>query len=394
MRNFRQYVVKQTGDDDITGYVNNVIEQPMVYQANPLVERKNNFNTLETKLFYLGLSIIRPKLPNSKYHDKDFLKAVIPIKEIIHLLGGNKVYYDKLKKVVEDLSGKRVFIENKKTRKFTAYPVFGMLDWDPKIGLTIAFNSYMYPFLLDLANRSYTRIEFEQIWKLSSVYAIRILELTLQYRSMGERTITITDLRKYLGIPDDAYKGRMDNFKKKAIEHPVAEINEKTHFNIIYDYKKTGRNVTAVRFRIVDKSEILDAEVAIVKKNAHAVVEELVAMGVDKAMANTVVKKYGHVYCEENANYIKEKYGKTAQNLAGYIIKAIQNDFFGEHRKKLDKEVMELWPTLDKEDIDALAELAYKKGDEAAMRRLILHQQERIEKHEQKYPYDADYDEY
>jgi len=387
MRNLRQYVVPKKDNDDATEYVNNVIVQPVVYQSNPLVERKNNFSTLETKLFYLGLSIIRPNLPNSKYHDNDFLKAVIPNREVIDILGGNDAYYDKLIKIVERLSSKSVFIENKKTKKFTAYPVFGMLEWDSKIGLTIAFNSYMYPFLIDLANRPYTRIEFEQIWKLSSVYAIRILELNLQYRSIGERTITIADLRKYLGITDDAYKGRIDNFKKHVIEMPIKEINEKTNFNIIYNYKKKGRNVTAVHFRMVDTSEMLDAEVEMVRKNSRAVVEELVAAGVSKAMANTVVKKYGHVYCDENANYIKEKYGKTAKNLAGYIIKAIQNDYFGEHRKKLDQEVMELWPTLDKEDIDALAELAYKKGDEAAMRRLYLHQQERIAKEEQENSY-------
>ena len=351
------------------------ILSPVVYQANPLVELKNNFSTLETKLFYLGLTQIRPKLPNSKYYDEDFLRAVIPTKEVIAMFGGNNVYYSELRKAVESLVSKSVYIKNNKNENFAAFPVFAMLKWEKDKGLTIEFNKYMYPFLLDLANKSYTRIEFEQIWKLSSIYAIRILELCLQYRSVGERTITVEDLRKFLGIAPEAYKDRIGNFKKNVIELPVKEINEKTDFNIIYNYKKTGRSVTAVHFRLIDKNKISNDEIETEKKNARAVASDLVSAGVDKAMANTLLKKYGSVYCKENTKYIINKYGKTAKNIAGYLVKGIQEDYYGQHKKKLDKEVMEIWPTLDEEDVKALREME-KKGDEMAICRLELYEKE------------------
>jgi len=382
-----RYVIPKDSNPNEPVKVEEILS-PVVYQANPLVERKNNFSTLETKLFYLGLTQIRPKLPHSKYYDEDFLRAVIPTKEVIDMFGGNNVYYNELRKAVESLVGKSVFIKNNKNENFVAFPIFAMLKWDKSTGLTIEFNKYMYPFLLDLANKSYTRIEFEQIWKLSSIYAIRILELCLQYRQLGERTLTIEDLRKYLGIAPEAYKDRIGNFKKNVIELPVIEINEKTDFNIIYDYKKTGRSVTAVHFRLIDKNKISNDEIENEKKNARAVVSDLVGDGVDKAMANTLLKKYGSIYCAENVKYVKKKYGKTAKNLAGYLVKAIQEDYYGQHKKKLDKEVMEIWPTLDDEDIKALRQME-KKGDEMACRRLELYEKELDKKYSG--PTDDDY---
>ena len=383
----RRYVIPKDKESNAPIKVENVLSS-VVYQANPLVERKNNFSTLETKLFYLGLTQIRPKLPHSKYYDEDFLRAVIPTREVIDILGGDNGYYNELKKAVESLVSKSVYIKNNNNENFVAFPVFAMLQWEKDKGLTIEFNKYMLPFLLDLANRSYTRIEFEQIWKLSSIYAIRILELCLQYRNVGERTITIEELRKFLGIDPEAYKGRMDNLKKIVVELPVKEINEKTNFNITYDYKKTGRSVTAVHFRLIDKNKISNDEIENEKKNARAVVSDLVSDGVDKAMANTLLKKYGSIYCAENVKYVKKKYGKTAKNLAGYLVRGIQEDYYGQHKKKLDKEVMEIWPTLDDEDIKALRQME-KKGDEMACRRLELYEKELDKKYSS--PTDDDY---
>ena len=367
----RQYVAPQISANMPEGQ--KPLVQQVVYQGNPLVERKNNFNTIETKLFYLGLTQISPKIPKAKYFDEDFFRVLIPIKDVIEMFGGYNSYYGELHKAVNNLAGKYISIKTKKG--FENYPIFAFLKWNKDTGLLLEFNRYMSPFLLELANRSYTRIEFEQIWKLTSIYAIRILELILQYRSLGERTLTFEDLRTYLGIDADMYKNRVDNFKKYVIELPVKEINEKTHFNIIYTYKKTGRVVTSVKFHIIDKSQILDCVIESQKVWSETVVKDLVKQGVALGMANTLVKKFGNNYCADNANYVIEKYGEKAKNLAGYIVKGIKGNYYGENQKKLNKEVIELWPSLEKDDIIALKELA-EKGDKLASRRLDIYYEE------------------
>ena len=259
----------------------------------------------------------------------------------------------------------------KTDKKRVTYPVFAQLKWDKEKGLIIEFNKYMQPFLLELANRAYTRIEYEQIWQLSSIYAIRILELVLQYRSIGHRLISLDDLRDYLGIDKKSYKNRINNFKKYVIENPIQEINEKTHFNILYEYKKDGRSVTSVHFFLVDTNKPVSEEIRIELERKERVRQDMIRFGVDEGMANTLLKQYGTMYCQENMQYVTVKYAKQAKNLAGYIVRAIQKDFYGEHRKAMDKELIDMWPHPDDDMISELEGLA-NNGDQFAQRRLYL----------------------
>ena len=337
---------------------------PFVYMANSLVERKNTFSALETKIFYLGLTQIRPKLPQAGYYDATLPKSVIPTKEIVNMLGGHNKYYVELKKALTTIDSKDLIIPNEADTYEPIHPVFSNLTWEKQSGLTMKFNDRMQPYLLNLTGGSYTRIEYGQIMKLSSIYAMRILELCLQYRCIGERTITVEELREFLGVPSDAYKNRMDNFKKAVIQLPITEINKKTNFNIICKYKKKGRNTVSANFRWTRK----DHET----KDADAVFSYLLNLGVDKVSADKLVEKYGAAYCKKNAEFMKMKFDEMRKKLGERIIKAILEDEYGQHKKMLDKEVMEIWPTLDNEDIMALNQMA-NKGDERAQRRLYLY---------------------
>jgi len=337
----------------------------VIYQANPLIQRKNDLNLLETKLFLYCLTRLNPKLPKSKYYDQEFMKTNIPTKEIIEMFGGNNWYYDELKKIARQLASRAVVIERE--HGFTAFSLFAEIDFDTKKGLTFEFHKNMYPFLLDLANRSYTRLDFEQLWKLNSVYAIRILELLLQYRKLRTRTITIEELRDWLGIPDDVYKDRMDNFKKFVIELPVKEINTKTDFTVMYEYKKTGRRITAVCFVLIEAAR---QEIEESKEDKEAL-KIMKKSGMDEGMADTLLKKYGAERCLNNARYIRNSYGSKAKNIAGYIVESIKHDFWAQHREQMDKNLIQTMPADTPEQIENIKNLA-AEGDPFAMRRLEL----------------------
>ena len=342
----------------------------VVYQANPLIQRKNDFNLLETKLFLYCLTRLNPKLPNSKFYDSDFMKVTIPTKEVIEMFGGNAVYYEKLKEITRRLVSRTVIIERK--HGFKGFSLFSEIDFDSKTGFTFEFHKNMYPFLLDLANRSYTRLDFEQLWKLNSVYAIRLLELMLQYRKIRVRTVTIEELRTWLGIPDDAYRNRIDNFKRFVIELPVKEINEKTKFTITYEYKKTGRHVTAVCFVIIEPAQQEpDVDDAAAEAENQEALQAMKKNGIDEGMAKTLLKNYGASRCLENVKYIMRSYGETAKNPAGYIVESIKHDFWAEHRKQMDKNLIMTMPADTPEQIEDI-KLRAAEGDPFAKRRLEL----------------------
>ena len=92
--------------------------------------------------------------------------------------------------------------------------IFREMQFDKKKGgLSIRFNEDMRPYILELAGKPYTKIAAKTIFALSSVYAIRLLELLLEYQNIPrfqqngriERNITIEDLRFYCNVGPSKY---------------------------------------------------------------------------------------------------------------------------------------------------------------------------------------------
>ena len=231
-------------------------KETIVYQANPLITGRRDFSLIETRLFYIGLRDIVPKLtskgtPWGNREDNDFPVTVIPAKELVTMFGNDK-YYNTLQGICENMAEKTVKIKRVGKKGFSVYPVFAELTYTVDEGLKLEFNSKMKPWLLDLADKPFTKLPFEQIWALRSSYAVRLLELLLQYQNTKthERTLTIDEIRQSLGVPDEAYRDRMNNFKRYIIENTIKDINEKTAYKVEYESVKEGRKIVAFKFKL------------------------------------------------------------------------------------------------------------------------------------------------
>ena len=230
-------------------------KEVMVYQANPLIERRWDFSLIEARLFYIGLKDLMPRLtdkvkPWEEMTVKDFPTTRLKPHEITEMFGNDK-YYSTLEDICVKLAGKTVKIRRENGKGFSAYPVFLKLDYVPGEGLTLIFNPCMLPWLLDLAGKSFTKIPFEQIWALRSQYSIRLFELLLQYQNTKDhqRTICIEDLRECLGVPLGTYTA-MDNFRRRVIDSSIKDINENTKFKVEYENVKEGRKIVAFKFKL------------------------------------------------------------------------------------------------------------------------------------------------
>lgn len=237
-------------------------KEVIVYQANPLIEGRREFSLIESRLFYLGLRDVVPKLtdrgtPWGNKTGGEFPVTVIPAKELVSLFGNDK-YYNTLQGICENMAEKTVKIKRTEKKGFSVYPVFAELTYTVDEGLRLEFNSKMKPWLLDLADKPFTKLPFEQIWALRSSYAIRILELVLQYQNTKthERTISLEDLKQYLGMSLDSYKGRNNTFKEKVIMSSIKDINEKTAYKVELETIHEGRKIVAFKFKLHLPAEI------------------------------------------------------------------------------------------------------------------------------------------
>lgn len=215
----------------------------VVFQHNKLIEAKYSLTLQEKRLLLWCLGDIKPG-------DTDTRSVMIPVREFCQVIGiSPDSTYASIKKIVVDFRNKSMTITDLEERTHT---YVGWLDhgkYHEKEGIIeIQFHRFLIPFLLDLKS-NFTAIPLSQTLGLSSIYAIRMYELLKQYESIGERKISLVELREFLGMFNEKLK-RYADFKIKVLEIAQRELLEKTDIRFEFEETKTVRRVTGLLFRI------------------------------------------------------------------------------------------------------------------------------------------------
>ena len=317
----------------------------LVYQGNPLIQSRKQFSTVGMRLFILGLMTLNPHLSkNDKYFDKEFPSAHISTNELTRVFGNTR-YLEMLKAECDKLFNSSVTLDYK-NGGFKLMHIFDVLEYLQNDGLYIQFDAKMKEYLLELVEGGYTALNIEQIFKLTSTYAVRLIELCMQYRNMTKnnvitRSLTVEELRFYLNVPEDAYEGRMSNFRKYVLDEPIAEIARITDFRMSYQVEKEGRRIKHFVFEL-DLSKIAEKtfsinfeEVEKLPENApYADVQgELIKQGFSAKSAQEILKEVGdNVEVGLRLEYALKslpEYEKKSpiKNKQGFLRKAILEDW-------------------------------------------------------------------
>lgn len=307
--------------------------RPTVYQANPLIEGRKPMNALEMRLFLLALQNVNPHiLQNDKYYDRGFKELHLTPNKVKEIFGHGE-YLHRLKEVCKHLIQRSVIIEGENGERIY-YALFGRIRYQPRDGLRIKFNDDMRPLILDIleSGYSYTKVSMKQIFQLSSAYAMRLLELMLQYRGMMKdkkivRQMALDELRFRLDVQEGTYPAIKD-FKRRVLDAPIREINEKTQYRISYENVKTGRKVTGFIFtmdcsNVIPESAVQD-EVALEmmpsKKDGHGLSEQAINKLTTLCGSNAEFKRR-----MEYALELAEK--RRIKDLPAFLYKAIEQDY-------------------------------------------------------------------
>jgi plasmid replication initiation protein len=122
----------------------------------------------------------------------------------------------------------------------------------------------MKPFYLQL--EQYTKFRLKHILPLKSSYSFRIYEILKQYLTIGNRTISIYELKKMLEI-EDKYSLYAD-LKRNVLQITQKEINANTDIKFTYLEEKEGKKVVAIRFYITS-NEVQALEIMPKVKNQN-----------------------------------------------------------------------------------------------------------------------------
>ena len=310
----------------------------LIYQGNPLVQARKEFTTPQMRLFLLGLRGLNPHFSlRDKQYDEKFPELFIPTARLTELLGGNTWYLHELEDVCSKFFDAKIHLRYE-DGGFTLMHIFRRLDYVVGEGLYLQFDELMRPYLLDLFQaKGYTEIEVEQVFLLTSTYSVRLVEIMLQYQNIAnfkehaeiKRELNLEQLRFMLNVPEGSYDGRVDNFRKFILDAPIAEINEKTLYEMSYTVIKQGRNVTGFELRM--KLPIAPKEISL--EFGERAIEELKRLGFTEQAAMGIWKK-----CNNTEDCLKriitaqkllsrQKRKNGVENELGFLRQAIEENW-------------------------------------------------------------------
>jgi len=256
--------------------------QDRVVKSNQLIEARFKFTLWETRVFTRMVNLL-------KKEDKEFQRHRLYIKDLMDFYGSSsKEDYKVLKRIPISLSKKQIHIKGKdKDGKsiwyhITLFPTTispGDDDSDDNDSsynsyIELRFNEDLKPLLLEL-KEMYKIYDINCIIPLRSVYSIRIFELLKQYEKIGERTMTMLELKEMLHLieTEEEFKDRVDklrgeekekakkkgrkeqykkytDFRKRVLEQAKKELTEHCDIEFSYEEIRERRNVKAIKFTI------------------------------------------------------------------------------------------------------------------------------------------------
>ncbi|OOF40823.1 RepB family plasmid replication initiator protein [Rodentibacter rarus] len=211
-----------------------------VVKANSLIEATYRLTLDEMRLLALTIGTMNPK------SDKQVFE--FSVSEFVNQfpeVNADRAY-TQIKSAIERISERWVKTEDE--RHVTKFRWVSSQTYFKKEGrFKIALTNEIMPYLTQLKGQ-FTQYQLNHISGFSSVHAIRLYELFTQYKRLGDRYISVEDLKKWLQL-EDKYD-RYNNLNQRVLTPALSEINEKSDLFVEYEPIKKGRKVTGIEFSI------------------------------------------------------------------------------------------------------------------------------------------------
>ncbi|WP_075983660.1 replication initiation protein [Bacillus massilinigeriensis] len=289
----------------------------LVTKSNKLIEANYKLGIIEQKIILSLASTIQPT-------DNDFKTYTLPVREFCNLLGlTGAPKYSELKRITKELMQKvfEIRIDNKVIQvAWLSYVAYNETEGS----IDLRFDPFLRPYLLEL-KKEFTSYRLENVVKLKSSYAIRLYELLKQYEKIKERTFSLSDLRKLLGV-EDIYPA-YGNFKQRVIIPAQKELKKKTDIYFEFEEVKFKRRVEKVKFIILTNKTSKKEELQLSFFNENPDEVKLSNLFIDR------VKKLGMKLGVNIPNEIIGKWAEHGQDNVLSLLEKIQN------RKDIDNPI-------------------------------------------------------
>lgn len=224
-------------------------DKQLVVKANKLIEASYYLTLNEQRLILLAITKVRRD--SALYTHDEFVISAEDWISIFQVEPKNA--YRDLQAISRQLFERYITIESTRGNPLVTRWI-SSIEYLAKDGkLVITFAQKILPFLTVL-EKEFTKYRLEFVSKMTSIYAVRLYELLVQWNSTGTREIELDWLKKTFQITETYAEIR--NFKARVIEPAITQINSHSDLTVSYTQRKTGRLVTHFTFVFSPKAAV------------------------------------------------------------------------------------------------------------------------------------------
>jgi Initiator Replication protein len=219
-----------------------------IIKHSAAIQIENNITLLQRRTWNALLYNAYDELETKEEH-------AIPVKKLARLVGYDSHDMGYLKEaalaMLRCIVQYNVLGKDGSTERWGAMALLAQVDIQ-KGWFTYAYSPELRRRLHNPA--MYARLDLNMQKQFDSKHALALWELCADYlgsgRDYGESPfIPLAEYRKLMGIADDMYS-LFKLFNKRIIKEPIAEINRVSDFCVAVNYRRSGRKVTALKFKI------------------------------------------------------------------------------------------------------------------------------------------------
>ncbi|HZC01173.1 MAG TPA: replication initiation protein, partial [Gammaproteobacteria bacterium] len=219
-----------------------------VIKHSAAIQIENNITLLQRRTWNALLYNAYDELETKEEH-------AIPVKKLAGLVGYDSHDMGYLKEAA--LAMLRCIVQYNVLGKDGSSERWGAMALLAQVDIQKGLFSYAYSPELRrrLHNPAmYARLDLNMQKQFASKHALALWELCADYlgsgRDYGESpVIPLAEYRKLMGIADDMYP-LFKLFNKRVIKEPIEEINRVSDFLVSVNYRRSGRKVKALKFKI------------------------------------------------------------------------------------------------------------------------------------------------
>lgn len=249
----------------------------------------------ELRILYAVISNIEPPVflkdeENNFVLDKDNEKIItnyvtelpvfeMHIKEFGELIGLKEIEYRIVRKVMRDFKKKGLEIHRLDRsdaeideRDYRGINFLMESEYIHREGMIrVEFSPKLLPYVANLT-REFVTVPLGTITRFDSKYSSKLFLMMQQWKTVKRKEFRVDDLKGVLGVPFEMnYKNgketrifkleKYNNFKSRALEPAVKEINEHTDLKVQFEEIKVGKRVTKILFTIQEKEKTKKKEI-------------------------------------------------------------------------------------------------------------------------------------